>query len=68
VPKILEFWFDLNVAMKGIVAEMRATQKAKEKSNGPITTRAQALSLAERAKADVAAMEAAAAAKQHTMH
>ena len=62
VPKLLEFWFDLNVAMKGIVAEMRAREKAKEKS-GPITTRSQALSLIERAKADVSRMEEEAAGR-----
>lgn len=48
--------FDLNVALKGLVAEREAMDKAQGKA-GRTTTRGQALALARRGRADIADME-----------
>lgn len=48
--------FDLNVALKGILAENKAYEESRS-GNGRITNRFQAKAAAERAKADVYEME-----------
>lgn len=58
IPPKLRLWFDLNVAVKGMAAEAIAAQP---KSKGETKTKAQAMRLIQKAKADVLAMEQEAA-------
>lgn len=55
VPRDLCLWFDLNCALKGMAAEAIAAEPKTPK--GATRTRADALKLINKAKADVLAME-----------
>lgn len=55
IPTEHALWFDINLAVKGLMAENAPTDKDKPK--GKTTNKRQFLELANRAKAEVAEME-----------
>ena len=49
-------WFDVNIALKGLVAENTPAQTPKDQSLGKINTRSKFVQIMNRAKADIANM------------